>query len=313
MSLSLLMLPRILSFSGRKSSGKTELAHLCTRYGYTLISFADALKNLICNLLGLSREELEDLKDVPQIYTLQYYSVYLSKVLKIPIEHVEICLSKPFKSIRDILQKIGTDLIRTHNADWHVDQIRETLLNNPLQKYCISDTRFKNEKKMIENLQGECWFIIRPIFDNISNHISEIELDWTLFENNIIINDNSLSYLYYTWELYLTNHIRPILPLFNTGFLIPTTETAYIMGVLSKNSKNLINSKLETSNLDLINTYKKIVKDNTINTNNNVYECTNPFVIENMKLWEIEDGKPFIIKDNVELLHYWTSGFLAKL
>ena len=57
-------LPKILSFSGRKHSGKTELAKICIKYNYELINFADGLKELICNSLDISKEYLEEYKDI---------------------------------------------------------------------------------------------------------------------------------------------------------------------------------------------------------------------------------------------------------
>ena len=74
-------------------------------------------------------------------------------------------------------------------------------MNNE-QKYVIDDVRFPNERKMIEELGGTCWFIIRPKLDNVSNHLSETALKWQEFEN-IIVNDKSLEYLKYRWNIFI--------------------------------------------------------------------------------------------------------------
>ena len=58
--------------------------------------------------------------------------------------------------------------------------------------YVIDDVRFPNEKALIEELNGDCWRVIRPRIDNVTNHESEVALNWTDFGNNIIINDGSL-------------------------------------------------------------------------------------------------------------------------
>ena len=100
------------------------------------------------------------------------------------------------------MQYIGTDLIRECNPDWHVDKTKETILLDKEQKYVIDDVRFPNERKMIEELGGTCWFIIRPKLDNVSNHLSETALKWQEFEN-IIVNDKSLEYLKYRWNIFI--------------------------------------------------------------------------------------------------------------
>ena len=70
------------------------------------------------------------------------------------------------------------------------------------KKYVIDDVRFLNEKEMIEKMGGVCWYVIRPTMYNVSNHISEISLEWRQFDN-VIVNNHSLNYLKYHWELFM--------------------------------------------------------------------------------------------------------------
>jgi hypothetical protein len=107
-------------------------------------------------------------------------------------------------TIRQLLQIIGTDLIRVYNPQWHIQNLR-TKMNNIKEnssnvnniKFCIPDLRFLNEKQFIENLNGTCYVIIRPYATNvtISNHVSETQLNWSYFGNNIIINDGDKTQL----------------------------------------------------------------------------------------------------------------------
>ena len=103
-----------------------------------------------------------------------------------------------------MLQFIGTDLIRKYNTDWHVNRIREMIDTN--KDYVIDDVRFPNEKALVEELGGDCWFVVRTTLDNISNHESETSIKWNDCWNKIIINDSTLSNLLFKWETFIDNY-----------------------------------------------------------------------------------------------------------
>lgn len=200
----------IISLSGRKQSGKTELTNICEKYGFKIINFADELKILICEILNISKKNLEIYKDDKnKEYDIQNKIDFISTKLQINKNFLIPLLSRKFSSIRDLLQTIGTDVIRKYNPEWHINQIRKKIKeenNGDINhiKYCFGDCRFKNEKTFIEKeLKGECWFIIRPYNFNISNHESEINLRWIDFGNKIIVNNVSKDMLIKRWENYM--------------------------------------------------------------------------------------------------------------
>lgn len=312
-------LPKILSFSGRKHSGKTLLTQVCIKYNYELINFADSLKELVCNSLNISRDYLEEYKDTPCNYDLTKKIKYISNEINIEEKIVSEFLAEPFDSIRKILQIIGTDLIRKHNEFWHINKIKEKILNNPNKYYCIGDTRFINEKKMVEDLKGECWFIIRPIGKNISNHPSEINLLWTDFGNNIIINNGSKQQLINSWNEYLStistiykgpNNVISVNNLGfekNETFIKPTKEICYIMGLMcNKNFKYNIYRKIFLSKI-ILKTEKE-----RINQLFELYFSKNPFIIENIKLWHPLSSKnePVLLKTTNSDYLYWIIGLI---
>ena len=194
----------IIAFSGRLASGKTELASICEQYGYKKIYFALPLKQLCADLLDISIDELNILKrnNTPINITVSNDWVdIIHETTNIPFENVNKMIGgKTIHTVRELLQGVGTDVIRTYNPHWHVEQI-ESLLD-PNEKYVIDDVRFPNEKAMVEKLNGVCWYIIRPILSNISNHESETALDWRQFDN-IIVNNQTLTYLKYHWEVFM--------------------------------------------------------------------------------------------------------------
>ena len=197
---------QIIGFCGRLQSGKSTIANVCEEFGYKRIYFAQPLKELCGNLLNVNIEKLNKLKveNTPINFILNKdICEKISQQTLIPIEVIEgICLDKQVDTVRDLLQFVGTDIIRKYNKDWHVNKIREML--KPNQKYVIDDVRFQNEKELLEELGATLWFVVRPSLSNVSNHISETSVKWQDI-NNIIVNDKSLSYLETYWRMFMEN------------------------------------------------------------------------------------------------------------
>ncbi|KAJ3079898.1 hypothetical protein HK102_003440 [Quaeritorhiza haematococci] len=101
------------SAPGPDSTGSTtqQLARVCQQYGYIEISFADALKDLVCDLVGISRSELEVHKDQPRVYQVDIESV--SAAIGVPPDTINTLLNMDlrFPSLRSMLQRLGTDVI----------------------------------------------------------------------------------------------------------------------------------------------------------------------------------------------------------
>ncbi len=197
----------IIGFCGRMRSGKTELAKVCSAHGYEIMSFATPLKQLSAHLIGTTVKELNDLKnnnvDINLTIDGEMCNM-LSNETEIPEATVRsISLGKVIPNVRDLLQFVGTDLIRKYNTDWHVNKVREMI--KPDKDYVFDDVRFPNEMKMINSLGGDCWFVIRPMLGNISNHESETSIKWKDCYNKIIINDRTLDYLIFKWDIFLTD------------------------------------------------------------------------------------------------------------
>lgn len=313
-------LPRIISFSGRKGSGKTELANICSKYGYKVIYFADNLKEIICNCLDISRDTLESLKDKEMEFDLSNKREYIANELQVDVKEIgELGL---FKSIREILQILGTDIIRRYNPDWHINKTMLYLENNKDMKICIGDCRFLNEKNMIEKLGGECWYIIRPNQLNISNHISETELNWSMFKDKIIINTMEKRYLIKIFDDYLYKKNKNIETdcfscdkLKNDLFLYLNEKKVYLLGFFC-GSDVFIKDNVLTIKNDRILKIKYLQDElkNSYNINTidsiNIY---NPFIIENLKLWNVFHNKSEvldIIKSDVNFIKMWILGLI---
>lgn len=199
---------RIISFSGRKHSGKTLLSELCReKYNYQVLYFADGLKGLICDLMNINRSVLDTMKDVQQEIDLKDKIPMLANRLNLKSLEIEELkrFEKPFSGIREILQFIGTEIIRKYSPRWHIEQLEKNMTSDYI---CIGDCRFPDEKEYVESLGGETWIIVRPNYlEDISNHASETSLQWKMFGNRVIINNKNVEQLKESWCEYMEKGI----------------------------------------------------------------------------------------------------------
>lgn len=162
-----LIMKIIIGLYGKKGSGKDTFAdYLVENYGFQKVSFASPLKKLCKDLFSLSEEDLND------------------PILKEKI-HPQWNLSP-----RQILQKVGTDLFRTHFSSTIWVDIMKTKLENMSanEKIVISDIRFQNEYDLIGSFENS--FIIQiernSQKNSLDTHISE---NWQ-FSSNLSIQNN---------------------------------------------------------------------------------------------------------------------------
>ena len=204
-----------------------------------------------------------------------------------------------FHNTREMLQYIGTDVIRFYNPNWHVNRIREMIESS--KNYVIDDLRFENEKSLIEEMNGFMFFVVRPNLEQLSNHISETSLKWQMF-STIIINDDKIENLKFKWENFL-----------KYGLIKSMTKRSKLIHDIANNEtlkESLLESldNLDTFKLFFINkeelTYNdkfrnpliKEVIDKLENIENNSYlvhyktgekeMVTNPLMIEDLKFFD---------------------------
>lgn len=197
---------KIISFSGRIGAGKSVLAKICEENGFEKLYFAMPLKKLVADLIHVNIDEINGLKNVDKEYSFNKLDyLFISKETHIPFNIVEEEMSKvEFRTVRQLLQFIGTDLIRKYNVNWHVNKIRGLI--DKEKNYVFDDVRFANELNLIRELGGDAWFVVRPKIDNVSNHESETTLTWKDFGNKVIINDGGLSIFKFRWETFLKTY-----------------------------------------------------------------------------------------------------------
>lgn len=209
----IMILPKLIGIAGKKTSGKTLVAdYLSIRYNYTVMNFADELKDMICVILDIDRKQLEFYKNCENGTIPIPMSIPMSiPTLVINDSHIELLAyrtgidislieqefdsKRTFKSIRHLLQFVGTQVIRKYKPNWHIECLYNKILNNHKNDalycacICIGDMRFKNEKEFIENSGGKTIYIQRDsLNDSNDTHISE---------NNLNIRDDIFDTILY--------------------------------------------------------------------------------------------------------------------
>ena len=142
---------RLIGLVGKAGSGKDTLADEIAADGWEKVAFADSLKRMCIDYLGLSHDDA---------YTQD------GKMRMNP--HWGM-------TNRTILQKVGTDAMRNgFDKDVWVKilQIRIRKMLDEGRKVVITDCRFDNEAQMVEDMGG---LVVEVVRDSQSKNLSSVE------------------------------------------------------------------------------------------------------------------------------------------
>lgn len=189
----------IIGFAGKMRSGKGMAAsYLHNHFGYEVVAFADKLKEICVPLIGVdSVDVLDSMKNNNTKINLIIDEEFCEKVsylTEVPAEYIkEVILSKTINTVRELLQILGTDVLRGYNENWHVHKTIEKIieLRKSNKKVVIGDVRFKNEKLALESIGGSVYYIDKTFEINTDEHISENSLSVNDFgfQKNVILNN----------------------------------------------------------------------------------------------------------------------------
>lgn len=286
---------KLVGLCGRKENGKTEIAKVFNEYGYEIMSFAKPLKILIANLLGKDVDYVNEKKLGGIEFVFKDMDItFLSKETSIPIKFiVEKVKDKIFTNTRDIMQYVGTDIIRAYNPNWHVETVSKMLEDG--KKYVFDDVRFKNEAEFIKNNGGGLWFVTRPKLDNISNHESETNITWHDCGDKVIINNKDLEYIKFNCRVFLENGYdkslsirnKVMYEIYNNNYFDKITKINEKFNVLDA---LLIFKDFWTYNKKAVQRVKELgyvverLEDKLkVRINNDEYWITNPLELEDLK------------------------------
>jgi len=165
--------------------------------GWEIMKFAGKLKDIASHLTGIDIEKFEDQEFKKTLLGPEWGTVEHNPLNNIPVfEDVQF---NSLMSVRDFLQKLGTDALRNglHDNVW-VNALMadykgtdlgewkgEKVYSENLPNWIITDTRFPNEAKAIKDKGGFIIRIDRPGVKPINNHPSEVGLDDWKFDYRI--------------------------------------------------------------------------------------------------------------------------------
>jgi hypothetical protein len=158
----------IIGIIGKKESGKTTFSNYLKEYFFSQEAFAikeafgDELKKMLVES-GLCTDE----------------EVYQKKT---PLS-------------RMLMQKIGTEIVRTIDYDYWCkimwEKLKNDCLYDPRCIVIIDDVRFQNEYNMLRSLGAIIIKVERPQSQQEDNHASETEMDGLKYDA-IVYNDSNL-------------------------------------------------------------------------------------------------------------------------
>lgn len=307
---------KIIAFAGRKRSGKGMLAKGMREYSpnVVIIAVADSLKLLCCKLLKITYDELTQMKDDGTTFEAKVDDYWVSTIkheVKISDNIIRNEIGgRVFTNVREVLQIIGTDLIRKYSPDWHIDKTIEHIKSYGDDKIVVvEDVRFPNEKRRIEEIGGDVYFIIRPNYWDVSNHPSEKALKYRDFnDNRIIINEYSkeqmieyFNALYFTDE-YINENECPILLSANPWYSEHVMDITTNDFATRLNRQNIIKKVIEqnkgralfrekgiitfkSDDADTLNLFRRIIMVGCEDYGCESYSIYNPLTNEILKLY----------------------------
>jgi hypothetical protein len=230
----MMMSSKILALSGEQEVGKDTFAEPLIKRGFIQGSFAKNLKDMCIQIFDLSDflvnhpEGKRTRFRVPRDFTSKRYRQIIKWMAKthdisdfgLAITETERELihrpvretGKPrkFHTAREILQFVGTDVIRRIFPDYHMDVLRMKLESTP-GNWVITDARFENERAMLQEVFGATLIRIkRPGFtppDQLGSvtervelvttkHISEVSLGSDDDYDYVIVNSGTIEELH---------------------------------------------------------------------------------------------------------------------
>lgn len=167
----------VLALSGWKGSGKSTVAdYLSSEYGFTQVSFASRLKDMVSEAYNVDRELFDSptKKEMP----LVQYPVIPSDATTIQMHKLlQAELSSGYWTPRALCILEGSMRRAVHSNYW-VRLVLQEMNRNPGGRYVITDMRYKTEADTVRLFYPNSPIIRINRFDNISTQDpSERDMD----------------------------------------------------------------------------------------------------------------------------------------
>ena len=144
----------IIGIAGKSRSGKNTVAEMLQKnIGFPIVGVADGLKQLCSELFDIPIEDLSSAKkdELSSVrLTEEQKNAFLQKI---GLEDTSIRME--FTSLRDMLQHLGTDIVRKHDPLYWLKILGEK------DNVIIADIRFEDEVNWIKSKQGILYYVDR--------------------------------------------------------------------------------------------------------------------------------------------------------
>lgn len=200
-----------IAFSGKMTAGKTISADFLVKYhGFKKIRFANPIYEIMDLYLKVYdtedvttfHEEISSLLNfVFPIGTKEYEQAFQNLAIDLYEEYLPIGKTIKFKdpNFRTMLQKIGTEKMRSIDPDVWVKFMAKTIEQNIDENLVIDDVRFLNEVQILKdydfllirlaltpNKQKERLLRLYGTYDEASlTHVSETQIDNVMFDEYV--------------------------------------------------------------------------------------------------------------------------------
>lgn len=179
------IIKHIVAVTGPKRSGKdTAASYLKSMFDYEPLAFAEPIKDILCVTLGISRETLDDFKnltDSHKILGVESYGAFAED----EDDYVEFTTD-----MRQILQRFGTEAMKKHFGTdvWCKKLIQDALLWD-LDNICVSDLRFIEEYEYLKE-HCEKLTIIRLHKDGLEDDSHSSEQEYKQIPTDYDVSNN---------------------------------------------------------------------------------------------------------------------------
>lgn len=169
---------KLVGLVGYKGSGKTFTADHLQQFGFEKLHLAWPLKNTVKQLFKFTDNQLYG--DLREIVDTRYNM-----------------------SPRQILQYLGTDIIRANWPNLLIDSLLDHIVYNGLTRVSIHDVRFPNEAEGIRAHGGKIIRVVKANSSNEDYHASEVEHLKIKEDFKVVAPEGSLNFLFKQVESYL--------------------------------------------------------------------------------------------------------------
>lgn len=172
----------VIGFYGKKGSGKDWICQRLTARDDRISRFAlaDSLKDMCSQAFGISPLYFHDPKLKEKLFHTPVncgeFHAQLQDVTGLIIP-IELVAGRIFQTPRELLQQVGTDVVRAVDDNYWLRLARRNLEGRS-GLTIVTDVRFPNEYSMLKAMGGFMIHVIRPSQGNSEDsHISENALD----------------------------------------------------------------------------------------------------------------------------------------